>query len=264
MHPSLPQSNAHPLFDLSDHVIVVTGAGQGIGRVFAQFFAQAGAVVVVADINEDKALRVSSDINAAQGRAMAMPVDVTDQTSVMAMVEHVSQRYGRLDTLINNAGLFSTLAMRPFDQIPSPEWDKVMHTNVTGVFNCCRAVAPVMRSARRGRIINMGSSAVTMGRPLYLHYTTSKAALIGMTRSLARELGPDGITVNTILPGATYTEIERATVTPEQKQRIVQMQCLPRPETPQDLVGTAMFLASDASAFLTGQSISVDGGATHL
>ena len=121
-----------------------------------------------------------------------------------------------------------------------------------------------MRRAKWGRIINMASGAVTLGRPGYLHYITSKSALVGMSRSMARELGPDNITVNAILPGATFTEIERKTVTPQQKERIIAMQCVPRAETPEDLVGTALFLACEASAFITGQIINADGGATHL
>ena len=125
------------------------------------------------------------------------------------------------------------------------------------------AAWPLAARAQWGRIVNMASGAVTLGRPKYLHYITSKAALVGMTRSMARELGRDGITVNAILPGAISTEIQRKTVTPEQKQRIVAMQCIPRPEVPEDLVGTVLFLASDASAFLTGQALTVDGGATH-
>jgi 3-oxoacyl-[acyl-carrier protein] reductase len=153
--------------------------------------------------------------------------------------------------------------MRPFDQIPLEEWETVLRVNVTGAFLAARAVVGAMRRARFGRIINMASGAVTLGRPNYLHYITSKAALDGMTRSLARELGPYGITVNAILPGATFTEIERKTVTPEQKERIIALQCIPRPEGPDDLVGTALFLASDAASFLTGQALTVDGGATH-
>ena len=139
----------------------------------------------------------------------------------------------------------------------------VLRVNVTGPFLCARAVLPLMRRHGWGRIVNIASGAVTMGRPNYLHYIASKAALVGMSRSMARELGPDGITVNAILPGATFTEVERKTVTPEQKERIVAQQCIPRPQAPGDLVGTLLFLASDASAFVTGQSLTVDGGATH-
>jgi NAD(P)-dependent dehydrogenase (short-subunit alcohol dehydrogenase family) len=153
--------------------------------------------------------------------------------------------------------------MRPFDEIALSEWERVLRVNVTGVFLCSAAVAPIMREARWGRIINMSSGAVTLGRPNYLHYVTSKSALIGMTNSLARELGGYGITVNAIMPGPVFTEIPRATVTPEQKEKLVAAQCIARPQTPADLLGTVLFLASDASAFLTGQSITVDGGCAH-
>jgi 3-oxoacyl-[acyl-carrier protein] reductase len=179
------------------------------------------------------------------------------------MAATVQNQFGRIDILINNAAIFSTLEMRPFDQIPLAEWEEVIRVNLTGPFLCTRAVLPAMRRAKWGRIINMASGAVTLGRPNYLHYIASKAALAGMTGSMARELGPHGITVNAILPGATFTEIERKTVTPEQKAKIVAMQCIPRPEVPDDLVGIALFLASDASGFLTGQALTVDGGATH-
>src|SRR5262249_40026057 len=154
----------------------------------------------------------------------------------------------------NNAAIFSTLEMRPFEQIPLAEWEEVLRVNATGPFLCARAVVPIMRRARWGRIINMGSGAVALGRPNYLHYIASKGALDAMSRSMARELGPDGITVNVLLPGATFTEIERKTVTPEQKARIIAMQCVPRAERPEDLVGTVLFLASEASGFLTGQA----------
>ena len=134
------------------------------------------------------------------------------------MAKAVEAEFGRIDILINNAAIFSTLEMRPFDQIPLAEWEAVLRVNVTGAFLCTRAVVAAMRRAGFGRIINMASGAVTLGRPNYLHYITSKAALEGMTRSLARELGPHGITVNAILPGATFTEIERKTVTPGAKR----------------------------------------------
>jgi NAD(P)-dependent dehydrogenase (short-subunit alcohol dehydrogenase family) len=248
---------------LNGRVAIITGAGQGIGRAFAKAFAAEGAVPIIAERNRERGEAVAAEIAAAGGRAHAITTDVADPHSVATMAKTVEAEFGRIDILINNAAIFSTLEMRPFDQIPLEEWEAVLRVNVTGVFLCARAVVGAMRRAGWGRIINMASGAVTLGRPNYLHYITSKAALDGMTRSLARELGPHGITVNAILPGATFTEIERKTVTPEQKERIIALQCIPRPESPDDLIGTALFLASDAAAFLTGQALTVDGGATH-
>jgi NAD(P)-dependent dehydrogenase (short-subunit alcohol dehydrogenase family) len=246
-----------------DRVVIITGAGQGIGRVFAKAFALAGARVVIAERNEKTAASVAAEILKADGHALAVTTDVADPASINEMIELVEDEYGRIDVLINNAGIFSGLQMRPFEQIPLDEWDQVLRVNITGQMLCARAVLPAMRRAKWGRIINMSSGAVSLGRPGYLHYIASKSALIGMSRSMARELGPDNITVNAILPGATFTEIERKTVTPAQKERIIAMQCVPRAETPEDLVGTAMFLSSEASAFVTGQIINADGGATH-
>lgn len=247
---------------LKDRVVIITGAGQGIGRAFAKAFAAAGARAVIAERNETTAAKVAEEILQADGQALAITTDVADPASIAAMIELVEDEYGRIDVLINNAGIFSTLYMRPFDQIPLDEWEQVLRVNLTGPFLCARAVLPAMRRAKWGRIINMASGAVRLGRPNYLHYIASKAALAGMSLSMARELGADGITVNAILPGATFTEIERKTVTPQQKERIVAMQCIPRPEVPDDLVGAALFLASDAAAFVTGQSINLDGGVT--
>ena len=248
---------------LKDRVVIITGAGQGIGKVFAKAFAQCGAIAVIAERNALSGEAVAKEIAETKGQAFAVTTDVAQPDSIAAMISAVESRYGRIDILINNAGVFSTLNMQPFDQIPLEEWEQVLRVNVTGPFLCSRAVLPAMRRGKWGRIINMASGAVTMGRPNYLHYIASKGALAGMTGSMARELGPDGITVNAILPGATFTEIERKTVSPEQKVRIVAQQCIPRPETPDDLVGTALFLASDNAAFLTGQCLTVDGGATH-
>ena len=247
---------------LKERVVIVTGAGQGIGRVFAKAFAQAGARAVIAEMNETKAAAVAAEIMEAGGEALAVTTDVADEASIAEMIEVVTDRYGRIDVLVNNAGIFSTLEMRPFDQIPVEEWERVLRVNLTGPFLCARAVLPAMRKAKWGRIVNIASGAVRLGRPNYLHYIATKSALMGMSLSMARELGKDGITVNAILPGATFTEIERKTVTPEQKERIIAAQCIPRAETPQDLVGAVLFLASDAAAFVTGQSINLDGGVT--
>ncbi len=248
---------------LKDRVVIITGAGQGIGRVFAKAFAFAGARVVIAELNESKAAAVAAEIMQAGGRALAVTTDVADEASIKEMIEVVEDEYdGRIDALINNAGIFSTLQMRPFDQIPLQEWEQVLKVNLTGPFLCARGVLPAMRRAKWGRIINIASGAVRLGRPNYLHYIATKSALMGMSLSMARELGPDNITVNAILPGATFTEIERKTVTPQQKERIIAMQCVARAETPEDLVGAVLFLASEASGFVTGQSINLDGGVT--
>jgi 3-oxoacyl-[acyl-carrier protein] reductase len=254
--------SARDLFDLSGRVAIVTGAGQGIGRAFAKALAECGAVPVIAELNEAKAASVSAEIMVAGGKALAVETDVADPASVAEMIEVVMDNFGCIDILINNAGIFSTLEMRPFDQIPLDEWRRVLDVNLTGPFLCARAVLPAMRKAKWGRIINIASGAVRLGRPNYLHYIATKAALAGMSLSMARELGADGITVNAILPGATFTEIERKTVTPAQKERIIAMQCIPRAETPDDLIGTMLFLASPASSFVTGQNINLDGGVT--
>lgn len=241
-------------------VIIVTGGGQGIGRVLVHALAAVGAVPVAADI-DGAAAQASAE--GAPGPAMGLQVDVSDPASVTAMADAVLQAHGRIDGLVNNAALFSALRMQPFEEIELPDWNRVMAVNVNGPFLCSRAVAPHMRAAGFGRIVNISSGAVTLGRPNYLHYTTSKAALIGMTRSMARELGPDGITVNAVLPGSVETGIPRETVTEAAKQAIIAMQCIPRRQTPDDLLGAILFLLSDASGFVTGQSLTVDGGATH-
>ncbi|MFY1638055.1 SDR family NAD(P)-dependent oxidoreductase [Solwaraspora sp. WMMB335] len=247
---------------LAGRVAVVTGGGQGLGRAFAHRLAADGARVAVADRNADAAATVAAEISsAAGGTAVAVPVDVADEVSVAAMTGQVVDAYGGIDVLVNNAAVFSTLAMRPFDEIDPAEWDRVMAVNVRGPFLCARAAAPVMRHAGYGKIVNISSATVWIGRPHYLHYVTSKAALIGMTRALATELGPAGIRVNAVTPGATRTEIPRATVTPEQERAIVAGQAIKRRQVPGDLVGVVAFLAGADSDFMTGQTVNVDGGA---
>lgn len=250
--------------DLKDRVVFITGAGQGIGRAYALAFARAGAIPVIAELNAQKGREVASEIERSGARALAVATDVGSSASVNAAVAAAVKAFGRVDVLINNAAIFTALGRRPFDEIPEEEWERVMRVNVTGSWLCARAVAPLMRGARSGRIINVSSSTVPMGLPMFMHYVTSKAAVIGMTRVMARELGPSGITVNCILPGMTETEVENPARTDTIRGRVLELQCLKRLEVPEDLVGTVLFLASPASAFITGQSIAVDGGSVHL
>jgi 3-oxoacyl-[acyl-carrier protein] reductase len=180
------------------------------------------------------------------------------------MASTVLEKHARIDVLVNNAAIFATLKKVPFDQIPLQEWDQVLRVNVTGSYLCACAVAPAMRKAEWGRIINISSDSVPRGVPNYLHYVTSKSAVIGMTNSLARELGPFGITVNCIRPGATATEVDRThNPTAEFRAKVLGEQCLPRGQMPEDLVGIVVFLATPAAGFITGQTIAADGGLTH-
>lgn len=252
-------------FRVEGRIVIVTGAGQGIGREIARQYAAAGAIPVIADLNLDKARSVAGEIEAAGGKAMPVAVDVSDKASVDALAAATLKAFSRIDVLINNASLFSTLAKRPFDQIPLAEWQKVMQVNITGVFLCACAVAQTMRDQGWGRIINISSDSVHRGTKNYLHYVTSKSALIGMTNSLARELGAHGITVNCIRPGTIATEVEErvASLTPEVQQRNMDMQCIPRTIVPSDIVGMIMFLTTPAASFVTGQTIACDAGYTH-
>jgi len=260
--PSLPPLRGRD-FDVTGRVVIVTGGGQGIGREYARQLAAAGAVPVVADVNAEAAASVVAEIEASGGRASAHAADVADPASVDTLVQEVLTSHGRLDVLINNAAIFSSLKMRPFEEIPIDEWRAVLEVNVTGAFLCARAVSPLMKQAKWGRIINIGSSAVPLGVPNYLHYVTSKAASLGLTNAMARELGPFGITVNTIQPGGTFHEVPRETVSEAGKAKLIASQCIPREEVPTDLAGLVLFLCSNASEFVTGQTLVVDGGLTH-
>ncbi|WP_397473993.1 SDR family NAD(P)-dependent oxidoreductase [Pusillimonas sp.] len=249
--------------NLQGKTVLVTGGGQGIGATLVEAFALAGARVVAADIQEPAVSALAARLSGQGLEVSGAALDVTQERQVLELSRDLQQSHGGVDVLVNNAALFSTLKMQPFDEIELEVWDKVLKVNLTGPFLCAKHFAPIMREKGGGRIINIASGAVTLGRPNYLHYIASKAGLVGMSRSMARELGPHSVTVNAVLPGSVDTGIERETVTPEAKSRIVAMQCIPRGQVPQDLVGVMLFLASDSSGFITGQSITVDGGATH-
>jgi NAD(P)-dependent dehydrogenase (short-subunit alcohol dehydrogenase family) len=244
---------------LADKVAVVTGGAAGIGFAYARRFLAEGAKVIVADVADPVA--AAEKLGAAE-RVLGVPADVSDSASVRAMVEAAVARFGRVDVLVNNAAVFAALKPQPFDAIPEAEWDRVMAVNVKGIWNCARAVVPVMRAQGGGRIVNVASAIVAKGTAMLLHYVTSKGAVVAMTRALARELGPAGITVNAVAPGLILSDTVQANpdITDFQLDAIMRARSLKREAFPADVEGTVMFLASDDSAFMSGQTLIVDGG----
>jgi len=242
--------------EFEGRVVIVTGGGLGIGKSYCRGFAEAGAQVVVADVDEEAANRVASDVD-----GLAVPVDVSDEASTEAMAKTAHDRYGRIDILVNNAGLFTAiLPMKPWTEISVEEWDRVMAVNVRGYLLCARAVFPYMKERGWGRIINIGSSTALSGVPGFLHYVTSKGAIMGLTRALAREIGEIGITVNTVTPGLVSTEGVKRHYSKEMLESRVNARSIKRQQMPEDLVGAVMFLSSERAGFITGQILNVDGG----
>jgi NAD(P)-dependent dehydrogenase (short-subunit alcohol dehydrogenase family) len=244
---------------LEGRVVIVTGAGRGIGLVLAERCARDGASVVVAEVMADAGEAVAASIRAAGGEALAVQVDIAERSSVDLMVATVVERYGAVDGLVNNAALIAGLERRPFEDIETQEWDRVMAVNVRGVWNACAAVAGIFRERGYGKIVNVSSDTVLSGIPGLLHYVSSKGAIVAMTRSLARELGEANVTVNAIAPGFTETAaaLEHGQ---EAAERSVRGRALKRPQAPEDVAGTVAFLLSGDSDFVTGQLIVVNGG----
>jgi NAD(P)-dependent dehydrogenase (short-subunit alcohol dehydrogenase family) len=245
--------------DLTGKCVIVTGAAQGIGAMLALGLSAFGAKVALADIAD--AEPAARRVREAGGEAVAIKADVASQASCKGMVEQTLAAFGRLDGLVCNAALFATLAMQPFDEIEVELWDRVMAVNARGPWLCARAATPAMTATGGGSIIMISTNRVFQGFPMMLHYDASKGAVLAMARSLARELGPRNIRVNTIAPGLTMSEGVKARPGIEERApAIARGRALSRDQQPEDLVGAVGFFLSDASAFVTGQSLIVDGG----
>jgi len=243
---------------LKDKVVIVTGGAKGIGRAYCLGVAAEGARVVVADIADPKP--VVQEVEARGAQALGVECDVSREEDTKRLATETLARFGRIDVLVNNAALYGTLKRRPFMEIPVEEWDRVMAINLRGLFLCSRAVFPAMKAQGKGKIVNISSSTFFKGVPDYIHYTTSKGGVVGFTRSLARELGPHGIRVNAIAPGFTVSGENVKNISDERQRGNVEARMLKRVEVPEDVVGTLVYLASDDSDFVTGQTILVDGG----
>lgn len=244
---------------------LVTGAARGLGRAFAERLATEGAAVVCGDLRscEDTAAAIRS----GGGRAVAVKLDVTDMTSCRAAAETAASAFGRLDALVNNAALYGGIKGGRFDEIDEKQWDAVMNVNVKGIWQMCKAAVALMRTAGGGSIVNISSLAAVHGMPYAVDYGTSKAAVIGITRCLARELGRDWIRVNAVAPSLVHTEGTSEYFGEKRdkaRQVVVAGQSLQRNLDPADLVGTIAFLCSTESHFITGQTIMVDGGTEFL
>ncbi len=243
--------------EFTDKIAIVTGAGQGIGEAYAKALAAAGARVVVAELNESQGRRVAAEIAASGGAARFVPVDVASPESTQAMAAATIEAFGGIDFLVNNAAIYHGMQIAPLIAVDWDYYKRFMDVNMHGALLCVRACFETMAKRGGGAIVNQSSTAAWMGIGFY---GIAKLALNGITQSLARELGPLNIRVNAIAPGPTDTEATR-TIVPEfyLKQMLAQMP-LSRMGTPADLVGTCLFLLSDASAWMTGQVLNVDGG----
>ena len=246
-------------------VVIITGAARGLGQEYARQFARRGAHVVVGDIRDcAETLKVIQEEGA---KGVAIKTDVTSSISTTNLANAAIENFGGIDILVNNAALYGSLTFAPFDQLSEDEWDATMSVNVKGIWQCCKAVLPSMRERGGGAIVNISSLAATYGMPNGLHYTASKAAVIGATRGLARELGRHNIRVNAVAPNVVDTDAT-AEVFGDKRDKIIDVtlsqQSIRKPLETEDIVGAVLFLSSDQSKVTTGQTIMVDGGTVFL
>lgn len=247
---------------LAGRTTVVTGAAHGIGRAYATRFAAEGANLVLCDIDAAALEKLAASLAGTGASLIARPVDVRDYPSVQALAAEAAARFGRIDGLVNNAGMLNVLPVSrvPFEEITEDEWDLVFEENVKSVWHCCRAFVPYMRGGRGGSIVNVSSSTVFRSLATRAHYVASKAAVIGLTHVLSKELGGDWIRVNAVAPGSTLSEENPAPEVVRMREAAAEGRALRRVEHPDDLVGTVLFLLSDDSVFMTGQTLIVEGG----
>lgn len=247
---------------LENKITIITGAGHGIGKAYAQRFAREGAGVVIAEIDENAGQEVARALSQEGFSAWARPTDVRSYPSVEGLMRETVERFGRIDVLLNNAAIYvaQSLWKGAVEELPLEEWDRVMEVNLKGVFLCCRAAIPIFKRQKSGKIINIASGTFFSGSGNMPHYTTSKGGVVALTRVMARQLGPWNINVNCMTPGSTMSEEVVTEEIRKRREAGISQRCFARIETPEDVVGTALFLASSDSDFMTGQLLVVEGG----
>lgn len=248
---------------LKDKVAIITGSARGMGRIFALRFVKEGANLTICDIHDCQ--QTAKEIEAIGGEVLALKTDVTSEESTVDMAKKTVDRFGRIDILVNNAGVFGGIEIKdfvkPIEQIVSKDWDKILEVNVKGVFLCCKSVIPYMKRQGAGKIVNIASTAGFTGLPAFIHYSTSKGAVITLTRGLAVTLGDSNINVNAVAPGMVWTEATQAIFSEEYAQQAVATtQILKKRAQPEDIAGAVVFLSSDDADLITGQTLAVNGG----
>jgi NAD(P)-dependent dehydrogenase (short-subunit alcohol dehydrogenase family) len=247
---------------LKDKVTIITGAAHGIGKAYARRFAEEGAHVVIADIDADGGEATAKAIIDSGGSAWAQTTDVRNFLNVQGLIQETVKKYGRIDVLLNNAAIYVTqkLWKGAVEDLALEEWDRVIEVNLKGVFLCSKAVIPIMKQQRNGKIINIASGTFFSGSGNMPHYTTAKGGVVALTRVMARQLGEWGINVNCMTPGSTMSEESVSDEVVKRREGSMDKRVFRRIETPADIVGTALFLASTDSDFVTGQLLVVEGG----